>query len=137
VRQNSCINSVNIILGDQLGSTSVVVNSTGSTIKGTQGYYPYGETRYGTGPLFTDKLFTPYGDKHPLRGQAGQQQVAGQEIVDCRLEIDATARGGKSVRLRQVPSFLMVLIHARAHFAADRASASITGTGGTQREKKK
>jgi RHS repeat-associated protein len=44
-------------LGDQLGSTSVVVNSSG-TIVGTQGYYPFGETRYSTNTIITDRLFT-------------------------------------------------------------------------------
>jgi RHS repeat-associated protein len=45
------------ILGDQLGSTSVVVDA-GGAIVGTQGYYPYGETRYATGSLYTDRLST-------------------------------------------------------------------------------
>jgi hypothetical protein len=65
------------ILSDNLGSTSVVTNASGGVV-GTQGYYPFGETRYGTGTLFTDKLFTPYG-KSALRGQAGQQQLAGRK----------------------------------------------------------
>ena len=45
------------ILKDQLGSASVVTDSTGVTL-GEQRYYPYGETRVTTGTIFTDKLFT-------------------------------------------------------------------------------
>jgi hypothetical protein len=67
---------VDNILGDQLGSTSVVVDAGGAVVA-TQGYYPYGETRYTTQMLYTDRLFTPYG-KSTLRGQAGQQQMAGR-----------------------------------------------------------
>jgi hypothetical protein len=55
----------------KMGSTSVVVNASGGVV-GTSGYYPYGETRYGTGTLYIDKLFTSIGDKLPLRGQACQ-----------------------------------------------------------------
>jgi hypothetical protein len=43
-----------------------VVVDAGGAIVSTQGYYPYGETRYSTGSLYTDRLYT------------GQQQVAGQ-----------------------------------------------------------
>jgi RHS repeat-associated protein len=35
----------------------MVVKSSGTVIA-TQGYYPYGETRYSTGSLFTDRLYT-------------------------------------------------------------------------------
>ena len=66
------------ILGDHLGSTSVVTDG-GGVVKGTQGYYPYalsgagGETRYTSGSLFTDRLYTPLENA----GQAGQQELAG------------------------------------------------------------
>jgi hypothetical protein len=58
----------------QLGTTSVVVDSSG-TVVGTQGYYPYGETRYSTGSLFTDRLYT------------GQQQLAGLGAGNCSPEM--------------------------------------------------
>jgi hypothetical protein len=49
----------------------VVVNAS-ETVVGSQGYYPFGETRYATGSLYTDRLFT------------GQQQLAGRgAISDC------------------------------------------------------
>jgi RHS repeat-associated protein len=41
----------------KMGSTSVVTDASGGVV-GTQGYYPFGETRYSTGALFTDKLYT-------------------------------------------------------------------------------
>jgi RHS repeat-associated protein len=50
-------NSVYYILKDHLGSASVVTDSTG-TIVGEQRYYPYGETRFTSGTIYTDKLFT-------------------------------------------------------------------------------
>jgi len=56
-------NTVYYILIDQLGSASVVTDSTGVTV-GEQRYYPYGETRITTGTIFTDKLFT--GQRDPL-----------------------------------------------------------------------
>jgi hypothetical protein len=54
----------------------MVVDASGAVVS-TQGYYPYGETRYTTGSLFTDRLFTP------IRGQAGQQQLAGLGPGNC------------------------------------------------------
>lgn len=45
------------ILKDHLGSASVVTDSTG-TIVGEDRFYPYGETRFTTGTMQTDKLFT-------------------------------------------------------------------------------
>src|SRR5262245_57855856 len=45
------------ILGDQLGSSSVVTDASGSTV-GEDRFYPYGETRFTTGTMYTDKLFT-------------------------------------------------------------------------------
>jgi uncharacterized protein RhaS with RHS repeats len=45
------------ILKDHLGSASVVTDSTGTTV-GEQRYYPYGETRFTSGTIYTDKLFT-------------------------------------------------------------------------------
>jgi RHS repeat-associated protein len=56
--------SVYYILGDQLGSTSVVMDA-GGVKKGEQRYYPFGETRSTTGTLYTDRLFT------------GQQEITG------------------------------------------------------------
>jgi RHS repeat-associated protein len=55
----------------KLGSTSVVTNASGGVV-GTQGDYPFGETRYSTGALFTDKLFT------------GQQEIAGLGLYNYR-----------------------------------------------------
>jgi RHS repeat-associated protein len=45
------------ILKDHLGSASVVTNQSG-TIVGEDRCYPYGETRFTTGNMQTDKLFT-------------------------------------------------------------------------------
>ena len=50
-------NSVYYLLKDHLGSASVITDSTG-TVVGEQRYYPYGETRFTSGTLYTDKLFT-------------------------------------------------------------------------------
>jgi RHS repeat-associated protein len=51
------------MLKDHLGSASVVTNAS-STIVGEDRFYPFGETRFTTGTMFTDKLFT------------GQRQIA-------------------------------------------------------------
>ena len=51
------VNGLYYVLSDQLGSASVVTDSSGVVV-GTQGYYPYGETRYTSGSLFTDRLYT-------------------------------------------------------------------------------
>ncbi len=59
------------ILSDHLGSTSVITNSSGIEV-GRMGYYPFGETRYSTGSLYTDKLYT------------GQQQVAGTGLYNYK-----------------------------------------------------
>jgi RHS repeat-associated protein len=45
------------ILKDHLGSASVVTDASGVTV-GEQRYYPYGETRFTSGTIYTDKLFT-------------------------------------------------------------------------------
>ncbi len=45
------------VLKDHLGSASVVTDSTGATV-GEDRFYPFGETRFTTGSMFTDKLFT-------------------------------------------------------------------------------
>jgi len=45
------------ILKDHLGSASVVTDSIGDTV-GEQRYYPYGETRFTSGTINTDELFT-------------------------------------------------------------------------------
>ena len=55
------------ILKDHLGSASVVTDASG-TVVGEQRYYPYGETRFTTGTIFTDKLFT------------GQREITGLGI---------------------------------------------------------
>ena len=54
-------------LKDHLGSASVVTDSTG-VIVGGQRYYPYGETRWTTGTIYTDKLF------------ASQREISGLSI---------------------------------------------------------
>lgn len=51
------------VLGDQLGSASVVMDANG-TVVGETRYYPFGEIRSQTGSMYTDRLFT------------GQQQMA-------------------------------------------------------------
>jgi RHS repeat-associated protein len=45
------------VLKDHLGSASVVTNTSG-TIVGEDRFYPFGETRFTTGTMYTDKLFT-------------------------------------------------------------------------------
>jgi hypothetical protein len=56
------------ILKDHLGSASVITDSTGNPVSGTeQRYHPYGETRL-TATLLTDKLFT------------GQREMAGSSV---------------------------------------------------------
>jgi hypothetical protein len=50
-------NTLYYILKDHLGSASVVTDSSG-TVVGEQRYYPYGETRFTSGTIYTDKLFT-------------------------------------------------------------------------------
>ncbi len=50
-------NDVYYVLKDHLGSASVVTDSSGNVV-GEQRYYPFGGTRWSTGSLFTDKLFT-------------------------------------------------------------------------------
>ena len=51
------------MLKDHLGSASAVTNSTG-TIVGEDRFFAFGETRFTTGTMYTDKLFT------------GQRQIA-------------------------------------------------------------
>jgi hypothetical protein len=53
-------NMVYYILKDHLGSASVVTDSTSPTPQtvAEQRYYPYGETRFTSGTICTDKLFT-------------------------------------------------------------------------------
>ncbi len=45
------------MLKDHLGSASVVTDSSGNVV-GEQRYYPFGGTRWSTGSMYTDKLFT-------------------------------------------------------------------------------
>ncbi|MEW6402320.1 MAG: RHS repeat-associated core domain-containing protein [Chloroflexota bacterium] len=54
-------------LKDNLGSASVVTDSTGAIV-GEQRYYPFGQTRLVTGSMYTDRLFT------------GQREMAGLGI---------------------------------------------------------
>ena len=55
------------VLKDHLGSASVVTDASGNSV-GQQRYYPFGETRWTTGSIFTDRLFT------------GQREMAGLGI---------------------------------------------------------
>jgi RHS repeat-associated protein len=49
--------TLSYVLKDHLGSASVVTNTSG-TIIGEDRFYPFGETRFTTGTMQTDKLFT-------------------------------------------------------------------------------
>ncbi len=72
-----------LLLSDHLGSTSVVTNVSGGVVSRT-GYYPFGETRYTTGTLNTDKLYTGLSEPH------------GSEVPDGRWKRPrATAAGGR------------------------------------------
>ncbi len=55
------------VLKDHLGSASVVTNQSATTV-GEDRFYPFGETRFTTGTMYTDKLFT------------GQREVTGLGI---------------------------------------------------------
>ncbi len=55
------------VLKDHLGSASVVTNQSATTV-GEDRFYPFGETRFTTGSMQTDKLFT------------GQRQITGLGI---------------------------------------------------------
>ncbi|NOT05220.1 MAG: DUF11 domain-containing protein [Anaerolineales bacterium] len=66
---DSTNNKLYYILKDHLGSASVVTDASGVTV-GEQRYYPYGETRWTTGTIYTDQLFT------------GQREMAGLGIYD-------------------------------------------------------
>ncbi|HLO32463.1 MAG TPA: RHS repeat-associated core domain-containing protein [Anaerolineales bacterium] len=57
------------VLKDELGSASVVTDSTGATV-GEDRFFPFGETRFTTGTMNTDKLFT------------GQREITGLGIYD-------------------------------------------------------
>jgi RHS repeat-associated protein len=50
-------NTLYYLLKDHLGSASVVTDASG-TILGEDRFYPYGETRFTTGTMYTDQLFT-------------------------------------------------------------------------------
>jgi len=60
-------NNVYYALKDHLGSASVMTD-VGGNVVGEQRYYPFGETRWSTGSMFTDKLYT------------GQREMAGLGI---------------------------------------------------------
>ena len=61
------------VLKDHLGSASVVTNSTGADAGGKDcEAYPFGETRFTTDTMVTDKLFT------------GQQEITGLGIYYYR-----------------------------------------------------
>ena len=55
------------VLGDQLGSASIVLDASGTTVGETR-YTPFGETRVASGNMHTDKLYT------------GQREMAGLGI---------------------------------------------------------
>ncbi len=57
------------VLKDHLGSASVVTDSMGTTV-GEDRFYPFGETRFTTGNMQTDKLFT------------GQRQITGLGVYN-------------------------------------------------------
>ncbi len=57
------------VLKDHLGSASVVTNQSATTV-GEDRFYPFGETRFTTGNMQTDKLFT------------GQREITGLGIYD-------------------------------------------------------
>jgi hypothetical protein len=50
-------NTLYYLLKDHLGSASVITDASG-TIVGEDRFYPYGETRFTTGTMYTDKLYT-------------------------------------------------------------------------------
>jgi RHS repeat-associated protein len=50
-------NTLYYLLKDHLGSASVVTDASGTTV-GEDRFYPYGETRFTTGTMYTDQLFT-------------------------------------------------------------------------------
>lgn len=50
-------NTIYYIRKDHLGSASAVTDASG-TILGEQLYYPFGQTRYATGSMYTDRLYT-------------------------------------------------------------------------------
>jgi RHS repeat-associated protein len=57
------------MLKDHLGSASVLTNTSGSIVTSADvRYYPFGEARFSTTPMFTDKLFT------------GQREITGLGI---------------------------------------------------------
>jgi hypothetical protein len=76
-------NSLYYILKDHLGSASVVTDSTGAVV-GEQRYHPYGETRFTSGTIYTDKLFT------------GQREMAGLGIYHygARFRVAPPKRSG-------------------------------------------
>jgi len=59
------------VLKDHLGSASVLTDASGNIVTGADTrYYPFGEARFATGPMLTDKLFT------------GQREMAGLGIYN-------------------------------------------------------
>ena len=60
-------NTLYYLLKDHLGSASIVTDASG-TIVGEDRFYPYGETRFTTGTMYTDQLFT------------GQREITGLGI---------------------------------------------------------
>jgi YD repeat-containing protein len=62
--------TLSYVLGDQLGSASVVLNSSGNKIAESR-YYPFGETRVTTGTMPTDRLFT------------GQRAMLDYTLLEC------------------------------------------------------
>ena len=74
----SYVSEVFYVLSDHLGSTSVVTDASGGNPIYT-GYYPFGETRYTTGALPTDRLYTPLKGT----GQAGPAAGGGDCAAPC------------------------------------------------------
>lgn len=51
------------MLKDHLGSASVVIDASGNIV-GENRYFPYGETRFTSGTMYTDKLYTGQREMH-------------------------------------------------------------------------
>jgi YD repeat-containing protein len=81
-------------LGDQLGSTSVVTDASGA-VMGTQGYFPFGETRYKTG-----NLNPLQGVQLPTGFTPGSRKSAGWGCIITRRGFTRPGWAGSSRRIR-------------------------------------
>ena len=72
--------TLKFVLSDHLGSTSVMTDASGVE-QGRMGYYPFGKTRYTSGSLSTDRLYT------------GQQLVAGIGLYNYKARYNDAALG--------------------------------------------